>query len=68
VARAGAGVRRFTARKRPRPPGGDAIDVFHYMAKYGLPDESCLHYLAKDWTDFKEHGMERCPPEKFCVK
>lgn len=61
-------MRRFTARKRPRPPGGDAIDVFHYMAKYGLPDESCLHYLAKDWTDFKEHGMERCPPEKFCVK
>ncbi|GBF97326.1 cathepsin Z [Raphidocelis subcapitata] len=47
--------------------GGDAIDVLHYMAKYGLPDESCLHYLATDWTQFKAHGMERCPPEKFCV-
>jgi hypothetical protein len=48
--------------------GGDAIDVLHYMAKFGLPDESCLHYAASDWTAFKEHGMERCPPEKFCVK
>ena len=22
--------------------GGDVIDVFHYMDKFGLPDESCL--------------------------
>lgn len=22
--------------------GGDVIDVFHYMAKFGLPDESCM--------------------------
>lgn len=48
--------------------GGDAIDVFHYMAKFGLPDESCLHYMASDYTAFKEKGMKRCPPEKFCVK
>ena len=24
--------------------GGDVIDVFHYMAKFGLPDESCMTY------------------------
>ncbi len=22
--------------------GGDVIDVFHYMQKFGLPDESCM--------------------------
>ena len=22
--------------------GGDVIDVFHYMSKFGLPDESCM--------------------------
>ncbi|KIY94405.1 papain-type cysteine protease [Monoraphidium neglectum] len=48
--------------------GGDAIDVFHYMAKFGLPDESCLHYAATDQSAFKEKGMERCPADKFCVK
>ncbi|KAI8476356.1 MAG: hypothetical protein J3K34DRAFT_256855 [Monoraphidium minutum] len=47
--------------------GGDTIDVFHYMAKYGLPDESCLHYMATDWSAFKEKGMKRCPADKFCV-
>jgi hypothetical protein len=47
--------------------GGDAIDVFHYMGKFGLPDESCLHYAATDHTEFKEKGMERCPADKFCV-
>lgn len=24
--------------------GGDVIDVFRYMAKFGLPDESCMTY------------------------
>ena len=27
--------------------GGDPIDVFHYMQKYGLPDESCLSYATR---------------------
>ena len=26
--------------------GGDPIDVFHYMQKYGIPDESCLSYAT----------------------
>lgn len=26
--------------------GGEPLEVFKYMAEYGLPDESCLHYAA----------------------
>lgn len=59
---------RDRARTRRPSPGGDVIDVLQYMSKYGLPDESCLHYAATDHSAFKEHGMERCPADKFCVK
>ena len=30
----------------------DVIDVFHYMTKHGLPDESCALYSATDHTKF----------------
>lgn len=26
--------------------GGEPLEVFKYMAEYGLPDESCWHYAA----------------------
>lgn len=50
-----------------QPQGGDAIDVFRYMAKFGLPDESCLHYAASDWTAFRSKRMKKCPAAKHCV-
>lgn len=31
----------------------DVIDVFHYMSKYGLPDESCMLYSATDHKKYE---------------
>jgi len=34
--------------------GGEAADVFEYMHRYGLPDESCHNYLAKKYETEEE--------------
>ena len=46
--------------------GGDVIDVLRYMAKYGLPDESCMPYSATDHTKFGKHA-KRCPAIGYCM-
>lgn len=28
--------------------GGDTYDVYEFMYRYGLPDESCQNYAAKE--------------------
>lgn len=28
--------------------GGDTYDVYEFMHRYGLPDESCQNYAAKE--------------------
>lgn len=45
--------------------GGDIIDVYHYMTKYGLPDESCQLYNATDHTKYK--GAKECPQMAKCM-
>lgn len=47
--------------------GGEPADVFEFMYKYGLPDESCLPYNATDHTKFVESNYT-CPPEAYCMK
>jgi hypothetical protein len=47
--------------------GGEASDVFEFMHRYGLPDESCLPYNATDHTKFKETNGT-CPPHGYCMK
>jgi len=32
--------------------GGEPLDVLHYMARHGLPDEGCVPYSATDHTRF----------------
>jgi hypothetical protein len=49
--------------------GGDPIDVFHYMQKHGLPDESCQLYNATDhtkWGTEKEIKGKECPAIGKC--
>lgn len=29
--------------------GGEARDVFNYMSRFGIPDESCNPYNARDF-------------------
>eukprot|EP00884_Botryococcus_braunii_P007130 jgi/Botrbrau1/16418/Bobra.0142s0017.1 len=45
--------------------GGDVIDVFRYMAKFGLPDESCMTYNATDHTKYPR-DLEHCPAGAIC--
>ncbi|EIE22506.1 cysteine proteinase [Coccomyxa subellipsoidea C-169] len=45
--------------------GGDPIDVFRYMAKFGLPDESCNTYSATDHTKF-DQSLKHCPLGAVC--
>lgn len=45
--------------------GGDVIDTFHYMTKYGLPDESCQLYSATDHTKYP--GAKKCPAIGKCM-
>jgi C1A family cysteine protease len=47
--------------------GGDPIDVFRYMAKEGLPDESCLSYTATDHSKYAAIGLKHCPAGGYCV-
>lgn len=46
--------------------GGDVIDVLRYMAKYGLPDESCMPYSATDHTKYGKHA-KKCPSSGYCT-
>ena len=46
--------------------GGEPADVFDYMNKIGLPDETCNHYQAKDYTSL-DSKLQHCPPEAECV-
>lgn len=45
--------------------GGDVFDMFGYMTKFGLPDESCMIYTATDHHVFPE-GLKQCPDTAFC--
>ena len=47
--------------------GGDPKDIYEFMRKYGLPDESCLPYNATDHTKFAQHNYT-CPPMGYCMK
>jgi hypothetical protein len=46
--------------------GGDVIDVLRYMAKQGLPDESCVPYAATDYTVYGKKAS-KCPAEGYCT-
>ncbi|KAJ0394602.1 hypothetical protein P43SY_003345 [Pythium insidiosum] len=46
--------------------GGEAADVYEFMTRYGLPDESCLPYNATDHTKFQQTNGT-CPPEGYCM-
>ena len=49
--------------------GGDVSDVFGYMSKFGLPDESCLTYNATDHTKFSadpKKPVKSCPLGALC--
>ncbi|KDO31540.1 hypothetical protein SPRG_22117 [Saprolegnia parasitica CBS 223.65] len=46
--------------------GGEGIDVWRFMADYGLPDETCLPYNATDYAKYTwTNGT--CPPEGYCM-
>jgi len=47
--------------------GGSAGDIFRFMQKYGLPDETCLSYNATDYSKYT-HTNGTCPPEGYCLK
>ncbi|KAG7393967.1 hypothetical protein PHYPSEUDO_000144 [Phytophthora pseudosyringae] len=46
--------------------GGEASDVYEFMRRYGLPDESCLPYNATDHTKFQATNGT-CPPNGYCM-
>jgi hypothetical protein len=46
--------------------GGEAKDVYEFMERYGLPDESCLPYNATDHTKFTATNGT-CPPHGYCM-
>lgn len=47
--------------------GGEPTDVFEFMSKFGVPDESCLPYNATDHRKFTQTNGT-CPPEGYCMK
>ncbi|CAI5716959.1 unnamed protein product [Hyaloperonospora brassicae] len=47
--------------------GGEAQDVYEFMRRYGLPDESCLPYNATDHTKFTATVNNTCPPVGYCM-
>ncbi|ETW09396.1 hypothetical protein, variant 2 [Aphanomyces invadans] len=47
--------------------GGEPGDVFEFMKRYGLPDETCLPYNATDFTKYTWTANGTCPPEGFCM-
>lgn len=46
--------------------GGEPAEVFEFMHKYGLPDESCLPYNATDNKKFTDTNGT-CPPIGYCM-
>eukprot|EP00638_Chattonella_subsalsa_P008327 CAMPEP_0117759554 /NCGR_PEP_ID=MMETSP0947-20121206/16084_1 /TAXON_ID=44440 /ORGANISM="Chattonella subsalsa, Strain CCMP2191" /LENGTH=364 /DNA_ID=CAMNT_0005580037 /DNA_START=172 /DNA_END=1266 /DNA_ORIENTATION=- len=44
---------------------GHVNDVFEFMKRFGLPDETCLPYNATDHTKYPEGAF--CPPEGYCM-
>lgn len=46
--------------------GGEPADVYEFMKRYGLPDETCLPYNATDHTKFTQTNGT-CPPEGYCM-
>ncbi|RLO14029.1 hypothetical protein DYB28_007325 [Aphanomyces astaci] len=47
--------------------GGEPRDVFEFMKKFGLPDETCLPYNATDYTKYTWTANGTCPPDGFCM-
>ncbi|OQR90999.1 cathepsin B, cysteine protease family C01A [Achlya hypogyna] len=47
--------------------GGEPADVYEFMHQYGLPDETCLHYNATDYTKYIDLFNGTCPPEGYCI-
>lgn len=45
--------------------GGDSVDVLRYMAQFGLPDESCAPYSAKDHKVYGKDAKS-CPADAYC--
>jgi hypothetical protein len=41
---------------------------FEFMHHYGLPDETCLHYNATDYSKYIAQYNGTCPPEGYCIK
>jgi hypothetical protein len=46
--------------------GGEVFDVFEYMHRYGLPDESCMNYVA---AAHPRHGdpEKKCTAKEICM-
>jgi len=44
--------------------GGEVYDVFEYMHRYGLPDESCMNYVAQPT---RPNHLDRCDPIDICM-
>ncbi|KDO19872.1 hypothetical protein SPRG_14903 [Saprolegnia parasitica CBS 223.65] len=47
--------------------GGEPADVYEFMHQYGLPDETCLHYNATDYTKYIDLYNGTCPPDGYCL-
>ncbi|OQS06915.1 cathepsin B, cysteine protease family C01A [Thraustotheca clavata] len=47
--------------------GGEPADVYEFMHKYGLPDETCMHYSATDSEKYLIKYNGTCPPEGYCM-
>lgn len=47
--------------------GGEPLDVFEFMARFGLPDETCQAFRGFDHAQFLASGGT-CPPEAYCMR
>eukprot|EP00123_Amoebidium_parasiticum_P014801 comp22649_c1_seq1/m.34908 comp22649_c1_seq1/g.34908 ORF comp22649_c1_seq1/g.34908 comp22649_c1_seq1/m.34908 type:complete len:342 (-) comp22649_c1_seq1:499-1524(-) len=46
--------------------GGSSLDVYQFMEMFGLPDEGCQVYEAKDYTKYGKHATS-CPADGYCI-